>query len=223
MIIQTNLGNQNTQLTGQNSVSQLVETPKKPKIKHQIIGFLVLFVLVSVFFVARLLVIGTGSKVSLTETKSGKEAVSFDAPTRPGFTKYQNLTYNFEFQYPTTFMYQKSDGSLDSRGNAILASFKMGDDKELRVSLDSTSFSVDYLKKYAPGGSRDQNPVASVIEGNTFYYYGVGKSVFCYPDQYFVNLNGKILIFNFSGCDNEKTPSAETKAIEKQILSTFKF
>jgi hypothetical protein len=121
------------------------------------------------------------------------------------------------------FVYQEASGEgRNFNNNAVLADFKRTDGKELEVSFDSTQFSTGYLKKYAPTGSEDIIPVAQVIEKNTFYYYGPGGGGVCYPDQYFLNHNGKVLIFTFSGCDDDKTPSNDMMNIERQILLSFK-
>lgn len=136
---------------------------------------------------------------------------------------YANTEYGFEFKYPTNFSYQKTNGGAQYRNSIVLAEFKVVDGKKLSVSISENDFLVDYLKKYAPTGSEEIDPKLQIIGQNNFYYYGAGGGGVCYPDQYFISLNKKILIFKFSGCDNDKTPSAEYKKIENQILSTFKF
>lgn len=132
-----------------------------------------------------------------------------------GGKTYKSITYGFEFQYPSNYVYKETGGEL--------ANFETTDGKGLGVALENSVFSVDYLRKYAPTGGESFNPELKMFGKNTFYYYGAGGGGVCYPDQYFTNLNNKILIFNFIGCDNDKTPSEKTKLIENQILSTFKF
>jgi len=149
---------------------------------------------------------------------------------------YENKEYEFEFQYPSIFINKETirdkledytgnkilvDLTTQNVGNKISADFNPVDIK-LRVSLDSSAFSLDYLEKYEPTGYEGIRPEAKVFGVNTFHYYGAGGGGVCYPDQYFYNLNGKVLIFNFAGgCYMDKTPSEITKTIEKQMLTSF--
>ena len=58
---------------------------------------------------------------------------------------------------------------------------------------------------------------------NTFYYYGPGGGGVAYPDGYYYNLRGKILIINFDGpYENDKTPALATKKMEQKILASFR-
>nr|OGC90186.1 MAG: hypothetical protein A2V48_01485 [Candidatus Amesbacteria bacterium RBG_19FT_COMBO_48_16] len=152
----------------------------------------------------------------INKTHVQPTVVPSDKPVSTGWTTYQNTANGFEFNYPTSFVRQETSGG------ERLADFKTADGKELLVRLDNATFTIDYLKKYAPTGGEASAPQQQTFGNNSFYYYGPGGGGVCYPDQYFTNLNGKILIFNFIGCDNDKTPSEEIKAIERQILSTFK-
>ena len=67
-------------------------------------------------------------------------------------------------------------------------------------------------------------PAKKIFGQNAFYYYGPGGGGVNYPDQYFYNLDNKLLMFVFDGpYENDKTPSVAAKQMEDQILSTFKF
>jgi hypothetical protein len=56
-----------------------------------------------------------------------------------------------------------------------------------------------------------------------FYYYGPGGIGVSYPNTYFFNLRGKTLYITFDGpYINDKTPSAETKKLERELLATFR-
>jgi hypothetical protein len=129
---------------------------------------------------------------------------------------YTNPTYKFSFKYPSDFINRSPESS------GILASFT-NSINNLDIKFDNTYFSLESLHRYAPTGSESVNPDLLTVGNNVFYYYGPGGGGVCYPDQFFTNLNGKILIFNFTGCENDKTPSQSFKATENQILSTFKF
>ena len=44
-----------------------------------------------------------------------------------------------------------------------------------------------------------------------------------YPDGYYFNLRGKILIIDFDGpYEDDKTPTPATKKLEKKVLGTFR-
>jgi hypothetical protein len=75
--------------------------------------------------------------------------------------------------------------------------------------------------KTAPTGY--ETPPEPVHVGQyTFYYYGPGGGGVQYPDKYFFNLWGKTLYITFDGpYVGDKTPSAETKKLESEILATF--
>ena len=70
-----------------------------------------------------------------------------------------------------------------------------------------------------------ESPPEPVHAGkNTFYYYGPGGGGVQYPDGYYFNLRGKILVVDFDGpYDNaDKTPTATTKKMEQKILASFR-
>lgn len=44
-----------------------------------------------------------------------------------------------------------------------------------------------------------------------------------YPDGYYFNLKGKILLIDFDGpYENDKTPTPATKEMERKLLATFR-
>lgn len=136
---------------------------------------------------------------------------------------YENQEYNFQFKYPSTYENTGKPEDLSRVGLIALDSFN-NSDKTARIDvyLDSNEFSLDNLKHYAP--TDGMKPIPEIIGKNTFYYYGPGGGGVEYPDQYFFDLKDHILYFIFSGpYINDKTPSQETKNLEKEIFSTFKF
>jgi hypothetical protein len=76
--------------------------------------------------------------------------------------------------------------------------------------------------KMAPTGY-DSPPEPVRAEKNTFYYYGPGGGGASYPDGYYFNLRGKILLIYFDGpYENDKTPTPATKKIEQKVLVSFR-
>lgn len=84
------------------------------------------------------------------------------------------------------------------------------------------AFRPSALVRMAPTGI--ESPPEPVHAGkNIFYYYGPGGGGVAYPDGYYFNLRGKILVIDFDGpYENDKTPTPETKKIERKVLATFR-
>ena len=102
---------------------------------------------------------------------------------------------------------------------------KLQDEKtkaNIRVCVLHERFRPSTLMRMAPTGI-DSPPEPVRIERNTFYYYGPGGGGVSYPDGYYFNLRGKILIIDFDGpYDNDKTPTPETKKMELKVLASFR-
>jgi hypothetical protein len=58
----------------------------------------------------------------------------------------------------------------------------------------------------------------------TFFYYGTGGGGVTYPDDYLYDLNGLNLEISFDGPypPNSKSPSEETRQMEKKLLESFR-
>ncbi|NMC51825.1 hypothetical protein GYA54_03805 [Candidatus Kuenenbacteria bacterium] len=128
---------------------------------------------------------------------------------------YHSNSYGFEFQFPTSY-------SIKPSSEYALYLINASDNASIFLRIDG-QFNLEIIKNnYAPTGLAD--PPKKVILGkNTFYYYGPGGGGVNYPDQYFYNLNGQLLIISFDGpYDNSKTPTDRTKKMESKLLSTFK-
>jgi len=90
------------------------------------------------------------------------------------------------------------------------------------ISFEDKAFDLQRFVERAPTGY-DSPPEPMKAGPNTFYYYGPGGGGVSYADQYFFDLKGKTLYVFFDGpYVNDKTPSAETKALEPQLLSTLR-
>lgn len=141
---------------------------------------------------------------------------------------YWNEEYGFEMKYPNIYKISTSHQLNEyqkSQGITYLVYLKHSDvNASISVQFTNINFNLqDIKRRYVPTGN--ENLPEQVIEGqNTFYFYGTGGGGVSYPDNYFYNLNGKLLIIGFDGpYVNDRTPSDETKQLEPQILSTFEF
>jgi hypothetical protein len=66
------------------------------------------------------------------------------------------------------------------------------------VCVLEKDFQTDALIKMAPTGI-ESPPEPRRMGQNTFYYYGPGGGGVSYPDGYYFNLRGKILVIDFDG------------------------
>jgi len=140
---------------------------------------------------------------------------------------YQNSQYGFEIKYPSDYQVAALPALTDSwknRGLEYLANLKHTQvDASIQIFIQGQFDLNRIMQEYAPTGLQDILPTSKIIGQNTFYYYGPGGGGVAYPDQYFYNLNGKLLVISFDGpYENEKTPSAAAKQVEKELLETFK-
>ena len=92
------------------------------------------------------------------------------------------------------------------------------------VVLDSRHFDFGTIGKYYEHMGWVQ-PVPFRFGSQTFYYIGPGGGV-NYPDTFFYNLRGRILVIEFDGPypldSKSKSPSDETKKFEKAVLESFR-
>lgn len=68
----------------------------------------------------------------------------------------------------------------------------------------------------------DSPPKPQRIGQNTFYHYGPGGGGVSYPESYYFNLRGKILAIDFGPYEKDKTPTAETKQKEQEVLASLR-
>jgi len=146
----------------------------------------------------------------------------------PTMKTYVNDSVGFELVYPATYRVADLPCSLARwaahRGAQSLLYVSIGAEPQagsIHIALDMHKFSMTTLQAYAHTGW--EGPEKIQAGENTFYYSGVGGGGVQYPDDYFYDLNGHILIISFVGPypPNENTPSGRTKAMERKVLESF--
>lgn len=156
--------------------------------------------------------------------------------TPAGWKTYVNEKYRFCFSYPPNYtpiaepwLEKYTHDPECSReifeaaeaGRALRLQDTQHPDACLCVTVGTDGWDLQAMTKYAPTGL-ESPPEPKIIAGQVFYYYGPGGGGVCYPDQFFYDLRGKPLSISFCGpCVDDKTPTAETKKIEDQVLATF--
>ena len=93
----------------------------------------------------------------------------------------------------------------------------------ITIALDQRSFDLQTIERYYAHTGWDQ-PVSFRVKGKTFYWYGPGGGGVVYPDTFLYDLNGRILVIEFDGPYplDGKSPTEETKGIEKIVLQSFR-
>ncbi len=140
-----------------------------------------------------------------------------------GWLTYIDQAHGFSFRYPP--IYKRVPNAVNKLQTATfhLVTFqRLHSDARLLVAFDDDrQFDLQSFVKTAPTGL--ETPPEPIKVGEyTFYCYGPGGGGVQYADEYFFNLRGKTLTITFDGpYDGDKTPSAETKKLELEILTTF--
>ena len=125
-------------------------------------------------------------------------------------------------EYKSAPDYWRTLSEAVHEGRLLQLQHKKFADDSIWVWLQPTQFDLETFIEGAPTGS-ESPPEPVEIGRYTFYYYGPGGGGVCYPDQYFFNLRGKTLKIDFDGpCRGDKTPTPETKEIERRLLPTFR-
>ncbi len=129
---------------------------------------------------------------------------------------YVDRAHGFCLLYPPTYT---GVPNAARRGTVTLRTSHSG--ANIFISFEDRAFDLQRFLERAPTGY-DAPPEPMKAGPNTFYYYGPGGGGVSYADQYFFDLKGKTLYIFFDGpYANDKTPSAETKALEPKLLSTL--
>ncbi len=144
--------------------------------------------------------------------------------------RYINGTLGFQLSYPATYKRSRPEGeeaSIDTtEGREVLLYTSTGVGKSrgsIKVALDPRRFDLKTIAKhYEHMGWADAVPFQ--IADRTFYYIGSGGGGVTYPDTFFYNLRGRILVIEFDGPypPQSKSPSEATRAIEKLVLESFR-
>jgi hypothetical protein len=133
-----------------------------------------------------------------------------------GWRTYTDRRHGFRISYPPT--YKRIRKRSDAVGMIRLQHRSL--DASIFIYASNMAFDLQKLIEQAPTGVED-TPQPQQVGGRTFYYYGPGGGGVCYPDSYFFNLRGKTLSVDFAGpCVDDKTPTAETKALEPLVLAS---
>jgi hypothetical protein len=83
-------------------------------------------------------------------------------------------------------------------------------------------FRPEDLTKFAPTGGEDTPPQHIQAAHGEFYYYGPGGGGVGYPDAFYFGIRGRTFSIEFVGpYSRDKTPDAETKEIEPEVLASF--
>ena len=131
---------------------------------------------------------------------------------------YADFDHHFCFRYPKS--YRPVPPS-----KATCLEPKLRDEKtkaSVYVCAGHETFRLSALVPSAPTGI-EAPPEALRIGENIFYYYGPGGGGVAYMDQYFFDLHGKLLSIDFDGpYEGDKTPTAETKKMERKVLASFR-
>lgn len=145
--------------------------------------------------------------------------------------KYVNKSYGFSFWYPDLYRQvplpppdsgDEFRAKVNHEKRLLLLERRDDPDARIWVSLEVRPFDLDaLLHSHAPTGY-EFPPGPGRIGTHVFYGYGAGGGGVNYPDQYFVNLKGEILHFDFDGPYEGKSPDEETRNLEPKILATFR-
>jgi hypothetical protein len=185
-------------------------------------------------FASLILVLFAGLLILTTIVQVHAQALSAKSsgPDRPRhWHKYVNKSYGFSFWYPDPYRpvpLPRPDSGDEFRAKAdhekrlLLLHRRDDPDAKIWVSVEVRAFDLDALmQSHSPTGV-EFPPAPGRIGTHVFYFYGAGGGGVNYPDQYFVNLRGKILHFDFDGPYEYKSPDGETRDLEPRALKTFR-
>lgn len=144
--------------------------------------------------------------------------------------RYVNKELGFELSYPASYEIKDLPCAVarwcavNGRQSLLYVSKGTGQNRgNISVMLDRQPFSLRRLETaYAHTGWVEPHQIQ--IGNHTFYFYGTGGGGVTYPDCYIYNLNGSILEISFDGPfpPDSKSPTEETRRIEKEVLETFR-
>ena len=151
---------------------------------------------------------------------------------------YINDVLGFELSYPVSYR-RRNSSSAPSPSNSksaqplLYAAAGAGERRcedegecndfgTIVVALDPRHFNLDTIVRSYPHTGWD-NAEPFHLGGHAFYYMGTGGGGAMYPDTFFYNLRGRILIIEFSGPypKDSKSPSEETRRLEPIVLKSL--
>jgi hypothetical protein len=153
----------------------------------------------------------------------------------PGWRVYTNREFRFCLQYPPKYHEVPApppDQFSNTRrflGSLVLNSLPLGtyggavDNKaSIAFAYIPKHFSMSQMQACCAPTGADEPPAPVRLGRHVFYFYGAGGGGVDYPDEYLMEMNGKILLISFGGPWKEsKSPIEETKRLEPKILSTL--
>jgi len=156
-------------------------------------------------------------------------------PEHLHLSNYLNQRLAFELSYPSSYQRLPSPQSYREHWEVLLyattgsGQARCEDEGEcdkfgtMIVALDRRRFDLQTIQRYYAHTGWEQ-PEPFRVDGNTFYWYGPGGGGVSYPDTFLYDLNGRVLIIEFDGpyAQGSKSPTEETKGIEKIALQSFR-
>jgi hypothetical protein len=100
-------------------------------------------------------------------------------------------------------------------------------DDEENAAIDVIAYGRPFrpseLTGFAPTGMQDIPPRRIQTPHLDFYYYGAGGGGVDYPDAFYFGLRGRMFaVFFWGPYKGDKSPDAETKAIEPLVLASLR-
>jgi len=149
----------------------------------------------------------------------------------PATKTYSSDNFGFELAYPASYRKTHLPSRIAQwafyRGARSLLYVSSGTGQEtgsIHVLLDKRRFTeANVQSNYAHTGW--EKPQEVRVGKNMFYYYGPGGGGVSYPDDYFYNLTGQILVISFDGPYEPigaRSPSEKTKLIESKVLESLR-
>jgi hypothetical protein len=144
--------------------------------------------------------------------------------------RYVDPWLGFELSYPASYRVKDLPCwvarafAMEGFQNLLYLSTGTGEHQgNILLILDRRPFNLATLETvHAHTGWVEPHQVQ--IGKLTFFYYGTGGGGTTYPDDYLYNLNGSILEISFDGPypPKSKSPSEETRQMEKKVLESFR-
>lgn len=92
----------------------------------------------------------------------------------------------------------------------------------IEVYDEGFPFRVADLIRFSPIGDDNAPPLIHTAHAD-FYYCGPGGGGVTYPDNFYFGIRGRTFSIIFYGpYKDDKTPDAETKRIEPEVLASFR-